>query len=78
MPKSVLRYVVDMEVVVTFCIQMSAETLKDKTCSYTECKFFHLKGTVTIAREFKTRTNSRLYNIYIYMYSRHSVTGHVR
>lgn len=33
-------------------------SLKDKTCSYSECKFFHLKGTATVVRESKWRTNN--------------------
>ena len=30
-------------------------SLKDKTCSYAECKFFHLKGTVTVIRNTTAR-----------------------
>ena len=33
-------------------------SLKDKTCSYTECKFFHLKGTVTVVRETNRKSNN--------------------
>ena len=32
-------------------------SLKDKTCSYSECKFFHLKGTMTVVRESKWRAD---------------------
>ena len=33
-------------------------SLKDRTCSYNDCRFFHLKGTKTVEREYKKTNNT--------------------